>query len=233
MDAIETIQIRLNQARERIAQAEARFGRVPSSVRLMAVSKTFLADDVYGALINGQQHFGENYLQEALTKMADARLSGQHITWHFISPLQSNKTKKIAAHFDWVHTVDNLIVAQRLNDQRPDQLPPLNICLQINISNEIGKTGANLEELPELASAVAQLQRLRLRGLMAIPKPSTDFEQQRQPFRALRKALENLRTTGLELDTLSIGMSGDLEAAIAEGATMVRVGTAIFGPRHP
>jgi hypothetical protein len=161
-----------------------------------------------------------------MTQLADC-----DIEWHFIGPIQSNKTRDIAAHFNWVHSVERLKIAQRLSSQRPAELPPLNICLQVNVSGEASKSGCSLEELPQLAAEVARLPRLKLRGLMAIPAPSDEFEAQRRPFRALREAMAGLQATGLELDTLSMGMSGDLAAAIAEGATMVRIGTALFGPR--
>lgn len=177
----------------------------------------------------GMRRFGENYLQEALEKIA--ALQELDLEWHFIGPIQSNKTRPIAEHFDWVHSVDRLKLARRLSEQRPAGLPPLNICLQVNVSGEQSKSGITLQELPALAQEVATLPRLRLRGLMAIPAPAAGLEAQRQPFRQMRFALEQLIAEGLELDTLSMGMSGDLEAAIAEGATLVRIGTALFGPR--
>lgn len=233
VDATKTIQDRLNQLRERIARAEVQFGRTPGSTELVAVSKAVTAQRLYEACVTAKLlRFGENYLQESLAKMTDARLSGLGIEWHFIGPLQSNKLRKIATHFDWVHSVDSLVTAQHLNNQRPAHLAPLNICLQVNICDEPSKSGAKLGELPALAHAIAPLTRLRLRGLMAIPGFNADFEQQRIPFRALRTALENLRARRPELDTLSMGMSNDLEAAIAEGATLLRIGTAIFGPRQ-
>ena len=196
----------------------------------MAVSKTRAAPDIREAVAAGIEHIGENYLQEALSKMAE--LQDLPLVWHFIGPIQSNKTRAIAEHFDWVHSVDRLKIAQRLSAQRPDQLPPLNICLQVNISGEASKSGCTLTELPALAQAVAKLPRLRLRGLMTIPAPSEDPAQQRLPFRRLREAQEQLIAEGLELDTLSMGMSDDLGAAIAEGATLVRVGSALFGARQ-
>lgn len=177
----------------------------------------------------GQRDFGESYLQEALAKQA--RLTDFDIVWHFIGPIQSNKTRAIASHFSWVHSVDRLKIAQRLSDQRPPQLPPLNVCIEVNVSGEASKSGTALAGLPDLAAAVARLPRLKLRGLMAIPAPTDEFEQQRAAFRALRQALEALPSEGL--DTLSMGMSDDLEAAVYEGSTMVRVGSAIFGPRRP
>ncbi len=215
-----------------IAAANAA-GRPRAGVRLLAVSKTFPAEAVLEAISAGQMAFGENYLQEALDKMtavSDA-LPGQKVEWHFIGPIQSNKTRPIAAHFDWVHTVDRLKIAQRLSEQRPEELGPLNICLQVNISGEVSKSGAPPDELAELAHLVAQLPRLRLRGLMAIPEPETDFDKQRAAFRKLRELSEQLIAGGIGLDTLSMGMSADLAAAVAEGATMVRIGSAIFGSR--
>lgn len=208
-------------------------GRNPAEVRLLAVSKTFPAEAVLEAVEAGQLAFGENYLQEALDKMAavaDA-LPERQLEWHFIGPIQSNKTRPIAASFDWVHTVERLKIAQRLSEQRPETREPLNICLQVNISGEVSKSGVTPEELLELARAVARLPRLRLRGLMAIPEPETEVDKQRLAFRRLRVLGEALVADGIAIDTLSMGMSADLAAAIAEGATMVRVGSAIFGVR--
>ena len=209
-------------------------GRVRSEVQLLAVSKTFPAEAVLEAMAAGQAAFGENYLQEALEKIAHvARAQPQvPIEWHFIGPIQSNKTRPIAASFAWVHTVERLKIAQRLSEQRPPELGPLNICLQVNISGEASKSGATEAELPELARAVAQLPNLRLRGLMAIPEQASDPDKQRAAFARLRKLSDALRADGLALDTLSMGMSGDMDAAIAEGATIVRIGSAIFGARH-
>ena len=209
-------------------------GRPRSEVQLLAVSKTFPAEAVLEAMAAGQDAFGENYLQEALEKIdhvARAQPDAK-VEWHFIGPIQSNKTRPIAASFNWVHTVERLKIAQRLSEQRPPELGPLNICLQVNISGEASKSGASEAELPELARAVAQLPNLRLRGLMAIPERATDGEQQRAAFARLRKLSDALRADGLALDTLSMGMSGDMDAAIAEGATIVRIGSAIFGARH-
>lgn len=223
------------QAVEATIQAAcASAGRARNEVQLLAVSKTFPAEAVVEAMAAGQRTFGENYLQEALDKMQEvARLQPETpIEWHFIGPIQSNKTRPIAASFNWVHTVDRLKIAQRLAEQRPPELGPLDICLQVNISGEASKSGATAEELPELARQVAQLPNLRLRGLMAIPEASNEPAQQRAAFARLRKLFENLRAGGLPLDTLSMGMSGDLAAAIAEGATIVRIGSAIFGARH-
>ena len=213
----------------RIAEASARFGRTPGAVRLVAVSKTRAAADLREAFDAGQRAFGESYLQEALDKQA--ALADLPIEWHFIGRIQSNKTRAIAAHFAWVHSVSDLKHAQRLSDQRPARLPPLNICLQVNISGEASKGGVAPEALLPLARAVAGLPRLRLRGLMAVPAPAEMLEAQRLPFRRLHELLDGLTEAGLGLDTLSMGMTQDLEAAIAEGATLVRVGTAVFGPR--
>lgn len=224
------IATRLDAVRERIRTAETRFGRPRDSVRLLAVSKTQPASAIAEALRAGQLAFGENYLQEALEKMQ--ALAGESAEWHFIGPLQSNKTNAVAAHFDWVHSLDRLKVARRLSEQRPAERGPLDVCLQVNIDAEPSKSGVAADRTGALAEAVAALPRLRLRGLMAIPEPSDDFERQRSAFRRVRQLLERLREGGLaSLDTLSMGMSGDLEAAIAEGATLVRVGTAVFGER--
>jgi pyridoxal phosphate enzyme (YggS family) len=188
---------------------------------------------VLDAMAAGQLAFGENYLQEALDKIASVAQAQPDaaVEWHFIGPIQSNKTRPIAASFAWVHTVERLKIAQRLSEQRPPELGPLNICLQVNISGEASKSGASPEELPALAREVAQLPNLRLRGLMAIPEPTTDVAEQRAAFARVRALFDALRAEGLELDTLSMGMSGDLAPAIAEGATIVRVGSAIFGKR--
>ena len=207
--------------------------RARNEVQLLAVSKTFPAQAVLDAMATGQLAFGENYLQEALDKIASVAQAQPDaaVEWHFIGPIQSNKTRPIAASFAWVHTVERLKIAQRLSEQRPPELGPLNICLQVNISGEASKSGASPEELPALAREVAQLPNLRLRGLMAIPEPTTDVAQQRAAFARVRALFDALRADGLALDTLSMGMSGDLAPAIAEGATIVRVGSAIFGKR--
>lgn len=221
-----------------IGAACAASGRARNEVNLLAVSKTFPAEAVVEAMAAGQRAFGENYLQEAVDKMAEvarlqpAMLPNRAVEWHFIGPIQSNKTRPIATHFQWVHTVERLKIAQRLSEQRPDELGPLDICLQVNISGEASKSGASEAELPELARQVAALPKLRLRGLMAIPEATSDEAQQRAAFARLRTLFESLRADGLALDTLSMGMSGDLAAAVAEGATIVRVGSAIFGARH-
>ena len=228
-----SISLNLQAVRERIAAAARAAGRPAEAVALLAVSKTFGSDAVLAAAAAGQRMFGENYLQEALDKMAalQTHSPGLLLEWHFIGPIQSNKTRAIAEHFDWVHAVDREKIAQRLSEQRPSQLPPLNICLQVNISGEASKSGVAPQQLAQLAMRVAALPRLRLRGLMAIPEPVEDGAQQRIPFRKMRELQDQLRQQGLPLDTLSMGMSGDLDAAIAEGATIVRVGTAIFGKR--
>ncbi len=204
--------------------------RPPESVQLLAVSKTRSADEVRQLHACGQTAFGENYLQEALDKIE--ALNDLPLEWHFIGPIQSNKTRAIAEQFAWVHSVDRLKIARRLSEQRPESLPPLNLCLQVNISDEASKSGCTPAELPALARAVAALPGLRLRGLMAIPEPETDPARQRAIFARVRKLMETLQAELPQLDTLSMGMSGDLDAAIAEGSTLVRVGTALFGPRN-
>ena len=221
----------LQQVHSRIAAACAAAARPVDSVTLLAVSKTFPPEAVRAAFAAGQRQFGENYVQEALDKIAALADLRQHITWHLIGPLQSNKTRPVAAAFDWVHSVARLKIAQRLSEQRPAGLPPLQLCLQVNISGEASKSGLLPPEVLAVAQAVARLPNLRLRGLMAIPEPAVDAAAQRTPHRALRELLAALNATGLALDTLSMGMSADLEAAVAEGSTLVRVGTAIFGGR--
>ena len=229
----------LHHTEERIERACADAHRPRSGVALLAVSKTKPAADVRSAFEAGQRDFGENYVQEALAKIAelqDLRRSGESavaIRWHLIGPLQSNKTRDVAAQFDWVHSVDRLRIAQRLSDQRPADLPPLQVCLQVNVSGEPSKSGVAPHELPGLAQAVSALPRLRLRGLMSIPEPAQGLQAQREPHRRLRELLQDLQRHGLPVDTLSMGMSDDLEAAVLEGSTMVRVGTAIFGARAP
>ena len=210
----------------RIDTAAKAAGRDPSTVRLLAVSKTKPASAVREAYAAGLRDAGENYLQEALAKQEE--LSDLALIWHFIGPIQSNKTRAIAEHFDWVHSVDRLKIAQRLSEQRPAGLAPLNICLQVNVSGEASKSGCEPADLPALARSVAALPGLRLRGLMAIPEPTDDRAAQEAAFAVLRELQEHL---GLDLDTLSMGMSHDLEAAIAQGATWVRIGTALFGAR--
>ena len=215
------------QVQNDIVVAEQIAGRPAGSVALLAVSKTKPAELIAEAYRLGQRHFGENYVQEAVSKQQ--QLAAFNITWHFIGPIQSNKTKIIASHFSWVHSVDRLKIAQRLSEQRPKYLPPLNICLQVNISGEASKSGIELAELAQLVAEVNQLPGLRLRGVMAIPEPETDFQRQREPYRQLFQTVQALKTP--ELDTFSYGMSGDLTAAVCEGATMVRIGTALFGAR--
>lgn len=224
-----TISANLQAVLARIGDAAKKHGRAPEDVRLLAVSKTWPAPCVLSAAEAGQTAFGENYVQEGENKIREVGRPG--LEWHFIGPLQSNKTRAVAESFDWVHSVDRLKIAERLSQQRPETLPPLQVCLQINISQEETKSGIAEDEVLKLAHQVAALPRLRLRGLMTIPAPSGDFELQRRPFRRLRELFEQLNRDGLALDTLSMGMSNDIEAAIAEGATLVRVGTAIFGER--
>jgi len=221
----------LERVRARIAAACRAAGRDVQSVTLLVVSKRFGPDAVRAAASADARCFGENHVQEALEKMnALGDLSGM-VEWHLIGPLQSNKTRVVAERFDWVQSVDRLKIAERLSAQRPATLPPLSICLQVNVSGETTKSGVAPDELEPLARAVARLPRLRLRGLMSIPAPVEGFDAQRAPHRALRRLQEGLVRQGLALDTLSMGMSDDLEAAIAEGSTMVRVGTAVFGTR--
>ena len=216
----------------RIAKAAEASARSPEAISLLAVSKTWPASDVQQAAVAGQSAFGENYVQEGVDKIKALRAAGLgRLNWHFIGPLQSNKSRLVAEHFDWVHSVDRLKIAERLSAQRPAGLPALNVCLQVNVSGEASKSGCRPEETLALARAVAVLPRLRLRGLMAIPEPQDDAERQRQPVRQLKALFDQLVAAGFELDTLSIGMSHDLEAAVSAGATMVRVGTAIFGQR--
>ena len=213
----------------RIARAAVAAGRDPAGVRLLAVSKTWPAESVREAAAAGQRAFGENYVQEGVAKVE--ALADLGLEWHFIGQLQSNKTRLVANRFSWVHSIDRLKIAERLAEQRDVHLPPLNVCIQVNVSGEASKSGVAPADLPELARAVASLPRLRLRGLMAIPEPTPDVALQRARFASLRMLRDELNAAGLGLDTLSMGMSDDLEAAIAEGSTMVRVGTAIFGAR--
>ena len=221
----------LQQVHERVARACAHATRPVESVTLLVVSKTFDADAVRAAFDAGARQFGENYVLEAVEKIAALADLRAQIEWHLIGPLQSNKTRVVAEQFDWVHSVDRLKIAQRLSEQRPAHLAPLQLCLQVNISGEPSKSGLAPEDVADVARAVARLPRVCLRGLMAIPEPATGFEAQRAPHRALHELMRSLQGDGLALDTLSIGMSADLEAAIVEGATIVRVGSAIFGAR--
>jgi pyridoxal phosphate enzyme (YggS family) len=223
----------LQAVHDRIATAAHAAQRNSDDIALLAVSKTFGPQAVIDAAQAGQRAFGENYLQEAVDKMAAVRaLAPQFpLQWHFIGPIQSNKTRPIAEHFDWVHSVDREKIAQRLSEQRSPQRAPLNICLQVNISGESSKSGLAPQDVLALARTVAGMPRLALRGLMAIPEPTDDVEKQRAAFRQLHQLYETCRAEGLRFDTLSMGMSADLEAAIAEGSTMVRIGSAIFGKR--
>jgi pyridoxal phosphate enzyme (YggS family) len=229
-----SIEANLQQVRQRITRACHDAGRPEQSVTLLAVTKTFGATQVRQAHAAGQRDFGENYVQEALAKIEALSDLRARLSWHLIGPLQSNKTRVVAEQFDWVHSVERLKTAQRLAEQRPAGLAPLQLCLQVNISGEASKSGLLPGDVSAVAQAVAALpaERVRLRGLMAIPEPAEDFEAQRAPHRALRELLGTLNQTGLALDTLSMGMSADVEAAVAEGATIVRVGTAIFGVRE-
>ena len=226
-----TIANNLQLVRNRISQACLKVLREETSVTLLAVSKTFPAENVREAFNAGQKLFGENYVQEALDKIAALSDIRSELEWHLIGPLQSNKTRPVAEAFDWVHTVDRLKIAQRLSEQRPAHLPPLQVCVQVNTSGEDSKSGCAPEESLALAQAVAQLPRLSLRGIMALPAPSPDPAVQHAALRLVRTLFEQWRAAGLAVDTLSMGMSNDLEAAVEEGATLVRIGTAIFGHR--
>ena len=221
--------VRRQNVLARIRAAEQRYHRPPGSVQLLAVSKTQPVAAVAALAAAGQLCFGENYVQEALDKIT--ALAALGLEWHLIGPLQANKTREVAEHFAWVHSVDRLKIAERLNAQRPAGLPPLNVCLQVNIDQEPTKHGLDVDEVATVAQAVAGLPKVRLRGLMAIPAPAADMAAQRRPLARLRELQESLNAAGLALDTLSMGMSDDLEAAVAEGATLVRIGTALFGPR--
>jgi pyridoxal phosphate enzyme (YggS family) len=226
---MDTIENRLQAVKSRIAAACAAAGRDPRDIVLVAVGKHFPADRIRAAHAAGQRDFGENQVQEAIAKMAS--LADLALVWHFIGPVQSNKTRPVAERFDWVHSVDRLRIAERLSEQRPATLAPLHVCVQVNVSGEASKSGVRPLEAAALARAVARLPRLALRGLMTIPEPTTDLALARRRFETLRDLQAQLVRDGLPLDTLSMGMSDDLEAAVAAGATMVRVGTAIFGPR--
>ena len=225
----------------RIAAGALACGRKPDSIELLAVSKTFDAEAVMTLAIHGQRRFAESYLQEALPKMAvchdqwaarpSKRSAGDHLEWHFIGPIQSNKTRPIAERFDWVESIEREKIAQRLSEQRPAHLAPLQVCIQVNVSGEASKSGCSPDEAIALARAVSTMPRLQLRGVMAIPAPSDDVAVQRVQFAAVRAVFERIRAAGIAIDTLSMGMSSDLEAAICEGATLVRVGSALFGAR--
>jgi pyridoxal phosphate enzyme (YggS family) len=223
------IQIKLRQVQQRIAQACAQAGRAPLSVQLLAVSKTFGADAVVQAHAAGQTAFGENYIQEGVDKIR--QLAHLPLQWHCIGPIQSNKTRLVAEHFDWVHTIDRLKIAQRLSEQRPAGLAPLQMCIQVNVDGGTSKSGVTPAEALGLARDVAALPNVRLRGVMSIPEPAIDFIAACAVFTRVRTVFNALNAEGLGLDTLSMGMSADMEAAIHEGSTMVRVGTAIFGGR--
>jgi PLP dependent protein len=230
----EHLQANLRAVHERITKAALAAGRDPDEIRLLAVSKAFPAGAIIDAANAGQRAFGENYVQEALQKMTEVQSEAPELAleWHFIGPIQSNKTRTIAEQFDWVQSVDRLKIAERLSEQRPDTLRPLNVLLQVNISGEASKSGIAPEAVAALAVAVERLPRLRLRGLMAIPEPASDSVLQRVPLARMKQLFDQLRSDGRPLDTLSLGMSADLEAAIAAGSTMVRIGTAIFGERE-
>jgi PLP dependent protein len=224
-----TIASNLQAVRDAITATAAKAGRRAGEISLLAVSKTFPPEVLREAYQAGQTRFAESYVQEAMDKIA--ALQGLAIEWHFIGPIQSNKTRAIAENFSWVHSVDRVKVAERLSAQRPVHLPPLQVCLQVNISGETSKSGVPLPEVGALTHEIAKLPNLKLRGLMAVPAPSDDAAEQRLPFAQLRVLREQLNQQGLQLDTLSMGMSHDFPAAIAEGSTMVRIGTAIFGDR--
>ena len=214
-----------------VADSSIEAGRDPGTVTLVAVSKRQAIEKIATAADSGQRDFGENFASEGIAKRKI--LADRDLIWHFIGAIQSNKTRSIAENFDWVHTIDRARIAERLNRQRSVHAAPLNVCLQVNIDGEASKSGVGVEQTHELAAAVGRLPRLRLRGLMCLPRPAADFDSQRRPFARLRSLLDELNSAGLHLDTLSMGMSNDLRAAIFEGATHVRVGTAIFGTREP
>jgi pyridoxal phosphate enzyme (YggS family) len=224
-----TIASKLSEIRRQIAAYEKKYARAPESVHLLAVSKTRSVAEISFAIAAGQRRFGENYVQEALPKIS--ALSDQDIEWHFIGPIQSNKTRKIAEHFNWVHSVASMKIAKRLNEQRPPHLEPLQVCIEVNLQQEESKFGINPTEIITLAKYINTLPHLKLRGLMSIPAATTDFAAQRRAFQALHSLFEQLQSAGFNVDTLSMGMSGDFEAAIAEGSTLIRLGTALFGPR--
>ena len=226
---MENIEKNLNRIKSQIIEAARKFDRDPDSVLLLAVSKRKPASDIRAAHAFGQRDFGENFLQEAQGKMQ--ALQDLDIRWHFIGAIQSNKTKPIAEAFDWAHCIDRIKVARRLSEQRPDGLAPLNVCIQVKLDDEESKSGIDLSEVPTLAAEIAKLPGLRLRGLMSIPAPREDFDAQRATFARLADSLQSLRQQGFDCDTLSMGMTQDMEAAIAEGSTLVRIGTAIFGER--
>ena len=226
---MQNIEKNLADIRARIEAAATRAGRDPATISLLAVSKKKPHDDIRFAHGLGQTAFGENYLQEALEKMQ--LLADLNIEWHFIGAIQSNKTRSIAEAFDWVHCIDRLKIARRLSEQRPPDMPPINACIQVNLDQESSKAGVAIDEVAELAAGMRDLPGLRLRGLMTIPAPRTDFDEQRRAFARIAAALEPMQQLGIDCDTLSMGMTQDMEAAIAEGSTLLRIGTAIFGER--
>ena len=226
---MQNIEKNLALINQQIEQAATNYNREINNISLLAVSKRKPASDLRIAYECGQRNFGENFLQEAQAKMK--QLADLDIVWHFIGPVQSNKTRALAESFDWVHCVDRVKIAQRLSDQRPESMPPLNICIQVNIDQEKSKSGVAPGDIIALAEAIRDLPKIRLRGLMAIPAQRSDFESQREPFARVKQALQDLQQHGLDCDTLSMGMSHDMQAAIAEGSTLVRIGTAIFGER--
>jgi PLP dependent protein len=219
----------LIRVRQSLRAAEKKYQRAENSVKLLAVSKTRSVAEILQAIEQGQYDFGENYLQEAKSKLST--LQDESICWHFIGPLQSNKARIVAENFGWIHSVDRNKIAQRLSDLRPLHLPALNVCIQLNISEEATKSGTSTDELITLAKKISSLPRIKLRGLMALPAPTNDFSEQREGFRHLRKIYNELQNAGFDIDTLSMGTTNDMEAAVAEGSTIVRIGTALFGPR--
>ncbi len=225
----QNLAVHVNHVRSRIRQAAEAAGRDPASITLVAVSKSKPAESMRAAAMAGVTDFGENYLQEALAKLDELR--ALPLRWHFIGGLQSNKTRAVAERFDWVHSIDRVSIARRLSEQRPFHAPPLNLCIQVKLVPEPTKGGVSPEDLPALAAGTADLPRVKLRGLMCVPPPQPDVAAERAVFSQLRKLLERLNADGYGLDTLSMGMSGDFESAIAEGATHVRIGTALFGSR--
>jgi len=225
-----TIAQNIQSIRTQIKALEEKYLRQAGSVQLLTVSKTRPIEDIQSAFAENQHHFGENYLQDALPKIENITESA--IQWHFIGPIQSNKTRQIAENFHWVHTIDRLKIARRLSEQRNPEQPPLNVCIQVNVSGEENKSGVNCDEALTLARQINELPNIQLRGLMTIPASSNNFDEQRKPFRVLKELKDEIQSQGIKLDTLSMGMSNDMEAAIAEGSTMVRIGTAIFGKRE-
>jgi pyridoxal phosphate enzyme (YggS family) len=220
----------LRKIRDLLAKAAVEAGRDPTSVRLLAVSKKQPLERITAAIAAGQRDFGENQVQEGVDKIG--MLADECLTWHFIGHVQTNKTRAVAEHFSWVHSIDRLKTARRLSDQRPDDLPDLNVCIQVNVDDEASKSGVSVTETGDLAAAILELPRLKLRGLMCLPAIRHSFEEQRVPFRRLRELADELRGNGIELDTLSMGMTDDFPAAVFEGSTIVRLGTAVFGARN-